>query len=58
MNKTKNPYELVYYNASWSQAKTQKNNNNYWDWEIKYNGFIPENTTKEGLERIKAKIKL
>lgn len=41
--KKKNPYELVYWNADWSESKTRRNNKKYWEWEMKYNGFKPQN---------------
>ena len=38
-NTLQNPYKLVAYRADWSQRKTDINNKNFWEWEIKYNGF-------------------
>ena len=34
-----NPYNLVWYQAGWSEKKTTENNKKYWLWEIKHNGF-------------------
>ncbi len=45
--KEKNPYELVWYREGWPEKKIKKNNTKYWEWEIKYNNFIPSNTKKD-----------
>ena len=45
--KEKNPYELVWYREGWSEKKIKKNNTKYWEWEIKYNNFVPSNTKKQ-----------
>ena len=33
----KNPYQLVWYKASWSKTRTEKNNAKYWQFEIEHN---------------------
>lgn len=43
----KNPYQLIWYKQGWSQKKVEKNNAKYWEWEIKYNNFVPPNTKKK-----------
>jgi hypothetical protein len=40
----KNPYQLIWYKQGWSQKKVETNNAKYWEWEIKYNNFVPPNT--------------
>lgn len=44
--KKTNPYQLVWYRADWSDAKVKKNNTKYWEWEMKYNNFVPSNSRK------------
>ena len=39
--KKSNPYKLIYYKSTMSKKQIDKNNTNYWSWEIKYNGFKP-----------------
>lgn len=57
MSKTKeNPYKLTWFNADWTDKQTAKNNQNHWDWEMKYNGFIPPNVDLEKFEEYKKKI--
>ena len=58
MSKKTNPYNLEYYRFDWSQSKIDKNNKNYWDWLIKYEGFIPANADLEKLEEYKKTIKI
>jgi len=38
-DKKKNPFQLIWYKAEWSEARTAKNNQKFWEWEIKHNGF-------------------
>lgn len=58
MSKKFNPYGLIHYSRDWSQKKIDKNNKNYWDWEIKYNGFTPPNCNLEKFEEYKNTITL
>lgn len=37
----KNPYNIIWYKKGWSKRRIEKNNANYWEWEIKNNGFKP-----------------
>lgn len=39
----KNPFTLIFYKEGWSQNRVNLNNKKYWDWERKYNGFVPPN---------------
>jgi hypothetical protein len=43
----KNPYQLIWYKQGWSEQRIKKNNTKYWEWEIKYNNFVPSNTKKQ-----------
>lgn len=38
-NTKQNPYKLVCWRADWSEAKTNRNNSKYWEWEVKHNGL-------------------
>jgi hypothetical protein len=41
-----NPYELIWYRQGWSDKRVAKNNTKYWEWEMKYNNFQPQNIKK------------
>ena len=41
-----------------SKKQIEKNNKNHWDWEIKYNNFIPANADLQKLEEYKTTIKI
>lgn len=34
-----NPYELIWYKQGWSKTRIEKNNANYWKFEIEHNGL-------------------
>ena len=38
-DKHDNPHQLIWYKQGWSKRKTDRNNDNYWLWEIKHNGL-------------------
>lgn len=42
MLKVKNPYQLVWFRADWSETRTAKNNTLFWNWEIRFNGLQPD----------------
>ncbi len=35
----RNPYILKWYDSKMTQKQLEANNANYWEWEMKYNGF-------------------
>ena len=56
MDKKKNPYNLISYSSTMSKKQIDKNNKNHWDWEIKYNDFVPANANLQKLEEYKKTI--
>jgi len=47
MSKPKNPYKLIAYKQGMSSKNIALNNSMYWNWEIKYNGFVPPNSKQQ-----------